>query len=207
MFLDTETGTVCTGSTQPACREFFAFPGPSTNNITRLRIGQPLIEIIDKCSNEFATKCEEVMGIMQRDHKQLWEQLTALREDNEWKGWYDLDDVAIASCEERFRDILEVEMPEDHSKIPVPVGNSRIISWAFWTSDFSRAPPCLRCQRLYQAWYLDKKPETPLEKTASLRNILKSSSAKQSREPRCCAESVAAAKIYALRTGNLALIH
>src|ERR1700727_1951478 len=67
--------------------------------------------------------------------------------------------------------------------------------------------PSLRCQRLYSEWYLHEKPDTSEKKLARLRENNRSSSIKYtpSNKYPCsyCAETVAAAKLYALKHGTL----
>ena len=91
----------------------------------------------------------------------------------------------------------------------IPSSTNGIKSWAF-DDDFKFKSPCTRCQRLYLGWHLHKKPNTPEEKLARLREDYGVGSLKYSPGNKypCgyCAETVAAAKLHALYHGTLTLI-
>ena len=91
----------------------------------------------------------------------------------------------------------------------IPSSKNGIMSGAFG-SDFEFKRPCTRCQRLHSGWVLHKIPDTPDEKFAGLwqdysHGLFKYSSGYK--YP-CgyCAETVAAAKLYALSHGPLTLV-
>lgn len=191
--VDADTGIIVTGATKPVAPEIPIFQD-AADNISRIRVGEDFGSIIDDCSKDVwklfksKDKSKKLSGIQQisTNRALVTEELATLYDDivNANKG-------SIAS----YQNIL-------------PSRNA-IMSWAFGI-DFTFRPPCTRCQRLYSAWLLYDKPDTPEEKLAGLKRDHDSGSLKYSsgRKYPCsyCAETVAAAKLHAFYHGTLTLV-
>lgn len=104
-----------------------------------------------------------------------------------------------------------VNAKKDHivSYQNIPSSKNGIMSWAFG-SDFQFKSPCIRCQRLYSRWVLHEMPDILDKKLAGLKRDYQNGVLKYSSGYKypCgyCAETVAAAKFYALYYSTLTLV-
>ena len=182
--LDTQTGIICTGSTQAACSAVPILKG-ATQDINRLRLGKPFIDIIDSCNENY--KAQAALVLQERNSIP--------------DGWGDSKTV-----QQLYNRIAVENKSDEYGWIPTPGKNGSIFCWAFQGHDLKEIAPCIRCQRFYREWDLYLRAETDAEKKDLLQKGLESHSARGKKENPCCAETIAAAKLYALRNGKLALI-
>ncbi|KAL8742899.1 MAG: hypothetical protein Q9190_004689 [Brigantiaea leucoxantha] len=188
---DLDTGIIVTGASKPKAPKIPIFQD-AADNISHMRVGEGFGSIIDKCSeNE-------------------WKLFNGIRNKLNRVPLTDSDDYPVTKESAGLYDAV-VNTKKDHiaSYQNIPSSENGIISWAFG-SDFQFKRPCTRCQSLYSRWILHKMPDTPGKKLAGLKQdhwsgVLKYSSG--FKYP-CgyCAETVAAAKFYALSNSVLTLV-
>lgn len=162
-----------------------------TKEITRTRLGTAFKGIIDKCNENYREQMATVKIQMTSDGENWREPKTA---------------------QQLYEMVVLENQPDEHSRLPIPQGTASLLCWAFNGYDFKFVQPCLRCQRFYGKWTLYLSPETVEDQEAALQSGFKNSNIRQKKaqakatENACCAETVAAAKLYALRNGKLTLI-
>ena len=193
--IDTRTGIICTGATQANCAGVPVLQN-ITKEITRRRLGNPFMQLIDACAQSFIEQAAAARHL----------KTTA---DEKWPAADTVDNV--------YRRLVVESLPAEHDRLPTPGQDSSILCVAFHghTDGFEAQAPCLRCQRFYPKWELYRHPTTPGAKEAMLESsnngldasyTKKASSISKGTDRACCAETVAAAKIFALRSEKLALI-
>lgn len=201
--LDGETGIICTGGTQARCDGLPILP-IIAKNITRSRLGEAFAEIVDKCNKncrEQATKVrKEKRDMVQKDKKQ---KKNISDKGLEGKKW-DQDDTV----NELYEKVIRGNQSEERRRLPTPVENASILSWAFHGEDITSYPPCLRCQMFYTSWTLMGSPTTTAQKRKQLQDglelkWLKEKAETDSSKDNCCAETVAAAKIILYTSASL----
>ena len=89
----------------------------------------------------------------------------------------------------------------------IPGSNKMVFCWAIDTRTFLLKPPCVRCQRMYSGWVLHLAPGDTASKKTALREMTGRTIAYNKGMDTCsyCAETTAAAKLYLLRNGKMAL--
>lgn len=161
-----------------------------TKEITRMRLGTDFKGIIDKCNENYREQTATVKLQMTSDGESRREPKTSQQ----------LYEMAV----------LE-NQPDEHSRLPIPQGADSLLCWAFSGYDFQFVEPCLRCQRFYGKWPLYLSPKIVEAQEAAFQIGLKNSNIREKKaqakatENACCAETVAAAKLYALRSEQLSL--
>lgn len=89
--------------------------------------------------------------------------------------------------------------------------SSEIVCLAVEAESLQPRPPCLRCQSMYSGWNhwrdhrAPKNQEEAKETIAFISDQMDNAPAIKSDKISYCAESIAAAKLYTLRTGKLVL--
>ena len=153
-----------------------------TKEIALARLGLAFKGIIDKCNDNY------------RDH------MAKVRSQ------------ATSDAQQRYKMAVLDNQPEEHNRLPVPQDNATLLCWAFSGYSLEPVQPCLRCQRFYGKWAMYLSPEIEKEQAAALESGIRNSNTKQRTtrtehvENAPCAETVAAAKVYALRNGKLTLL-
>jgi hypothetical protein len=182
-----DTGILITGATKPVAPEIPILED-AADNISHMRVGDEFGSVIGTCS------------------KEVWNLFESIRSK--------LKDIPISASTIDAEKIIELhegivnapKLSDTYTRIPSSLNG--IKSWAFG-DDFKDKSPCIRCQRLYSEWFLHKRPDSPEKKLARLREDDRSSSIKYtpSRKYKCsyCAETIAAAKLYAIKHGTLTL--
>lgn len=114
-----------------------------------------------------------------------------------------------------YDEIIMANKPEVEKDFSDVTERSDILCLAVNGYSLTPVPPCLRCERMYPGWNHwithrapAKTTQDALEKIEFISKELGSSAVIKSDSDRIsyCAESIAAAKIYALRTGKLAIV-
>ena len=189
--VDADTGIIVTGATKPVAPKIPILQD-AADNISHIRVGEDFGSIVNNCS---------------KDVWQLVSKIKAKLHNVEMLG----NGAALVNEESAtlYDDVVNASKESVACYQDIPSAKTYIMSWAF-RDDFELQAPCTRCQRLYSGWILHKIPETPEKKLGGLKKNHLSGSLKYSsgRPYPCgyCAETVAAAKLRALRCGTLALI-
>lgn len=144
-------------------------------SIPQLRLGDEFTSIIDKCCIHWKRECTE------------------LRKQQ----------APFQSTTRRLQDFLVINS-EVYGKIPASDDSSMIFCWTISGIDFKLQSPCPRCARFYSSWEIFK--TVKFETSEYLENYLGSgmSKARDSKDFHC-AETVAAANIYAWRNETVLL--
>lgn len=178
---DADTGIIVTGATKPVAPKIPILE-QAAHNISHIRVGEEFGSIVNDCSNDVWKLVSKIKGKL----NELSDESTIL-----------------------YDKVVNAQKDSVASYQNIPSSRTHIMCWAFNT-DFELQAPCTRCQRLYSGWILHKFPETPEEKLEILRKDKRIGSLKYSSgfTYPCgyCAETVAAAKLHALKHGILALI-
>lgn len=175
--VDTGRKIVCTGSTQMVSANKI-FPGlvsREIKHINRLRLGETFTELIDRWSKRF----EELVTEYESQVK----------------------DVKDEDAGSLYNKVVKKEDSAGFDGIPSPIQDHRIWSMAFQGYDLVKRAPCLRCQKLYREWRLWGSPNGSIDEKKVLKVAINqkwSSPDTQEWSTHYCAETVAAAKIYAL---------
>lgn len=144
-------------------------------SIPQLRLGDEFAKIIDKCCT-------------------LWKhEFTEMRKQQ----------APFQSIARRLQDVLETNS-EVCGKIPASEDTSKILCWTLSGVDFKLRSPCSRCACFYSSWEIFKMVE--FEKSAYLANYLGTGMSKDGDgKDFHCADTVAAANIYAWRNEDVGL--
>ena len=152
-------------------------------NITVMRLGKKFHEEIDKCNEKF------------RDRIQYLD--TGNGHPPDW-----------------FRKLTEsnTTIQQDLHKIPIfqastntdTGSSSQVVSLAMDTQLLEIKRPCTRCQCIYYSWDLIKRPITDNDRWMLLEKELKGTQFRRASYGfNYCAETVAAAQLVSLHTGNV----
>lgn len=190
---DMDTGIVVTGATKAVVPKIPILED-AADNISHMRVGEDFGSIIDSCS-------KDVWGLVRPISAKVKGVIV-----ESFVG----SNIVISPEETNLHtNIIDAPTNSVDAYQQIPSSNNGIRSWAFG-NDFNFKEPCTRCQRLYAGWILHDKPLTPLQKLKRLTLDLQTGSLRHRptgfKYP-CtyCAETVAAAKIYALYRGTLTL--
>jgi hypothetical protein len=115
-------------------------------------------------------------------------------------------DLNPTEVDKLYNDVVSATTSTFHEQIPNP--SNKIFLCAFDGRTFEPKEPCIRCQYLYSKWALEGMPDTTEERRKALSGVRAWKMEYHSgRDPPCtyCAETVAAAKLYALYSGSLLL--
>lgn len=88
----------------------------------------------------------------------------------------------------------------------MPRPHNTIFCWAFDAGSFILKPSCLRCQRMFSKWIFSKNPHDINGRRIALKGLYARNALRYNKKnDTCsyCAETVAAAKIHLLRSGQL----
>ena len=117
--------------------------------------------------------------------------------------WRGLCKKLTRHTDEERRDLLEEQAPEEYRKLPAPEnGSSKIFCWAIAGKDFTLKSPCPRCAYSYLSWdfFKDESFEDPQYLTNYLKGRIWDGN-----KHFYCAETVAAANIFAGQNATLVL--
>lgn len=202
---DKQTGIVTTGATQPAYHaDNFPWLDKVGKQIHGLRIGATFRHAVHLCSENVA---QLINGGQTRGIADLDDSCANSIYDNFMKATKDDKLSTLPQCGPP--DLVALRWlrrkEEAYEIIPGPEGD--IFSWAIDTSKFELRPPCLRCQRMFSGWVLHGVPTTTESRKTALKDMFNRAIRYNKKTDTCsyCAETAAAAKLYLLRHGKLAL--
>lgn len=232
--IDRSTGIVVTGATRAIYSSSFPWLEKISKKIHRLRVGQRFQKAVDICSDnvtqliadsnellkqKFRTSDEtpppQKQDLRQLDDRVIQEiystYMSATRKTSELarqpRPKTSVQDPVRPLSKKWYARML----PQNHSKgYDILHGpKDTIFSFAIDMETLTMKRPCLRCQRMYSHWYLwDSLQGTAADRVAFDDLFAKDALSYNVKNDTCsyCAETVAAAKIYLLRKGKLALV-
>jgi hypothetical protein len=141
----------------------------AAKSIPKLRLGDEFASIVGNCCIHWKRQCIE-LGKQQ---------------------------APFQSTSRRLEDVRQTK-PEVYGKIPVSEDNSKIFCWALSGNEFKLKSPCPRCGCFYSSWETFKTME--FETSEYVARYLSGGMSKATDDNDFhCAETVAAANIYAWR--------
>jgi len=147
----------------------------AAKSIPNLRLGDEFASIVDKCCSHWKLQCIEL----------------------------ERQQAPFQSTSRRLGDVRKIN-PEVYGKIPVSEDSSKIFCWALSGNEFKLKSPCPRCGCFYSSWETFKTME--FEASEYVANYLSSGMPKaRDNKDFHCAETVAAANIYAWRNESAVL--
>lgn len=216
---DQKTGIVTTGATAPVYDDDFPWLENMGKKIHRLRISETFRQAVHLCSDNVAQLVKE--GAEKAEKKNVEklnnalvdkiysEYMTATKRASDLSKLYRGDNSAPiqeVGNNKMYSRMMSDRRNEGFEAIPGP--ENSIFCWAIDTSSFNLKRPCLRCQRIYSKWALYDRPKDIRGRRTSLQDLYAQSAlAYNVKKDTCsyCAETVAAAKMYLLRSGRLCL--
>lgn len=217
---DRETGIITTGATQPAYSPDFPWLVSQGKQIHRLRLSETFRKAVHVCSDNVAqlvkdgAKTAERKPVNELDDDlvdRIYFQFTTAT-----KQTSDLSRLPRTDNPGPLQELRDVRLysrlmsdwcSEGFDAMPGPA--NAVFCWAIDTSSFVLKRPCLRCQRMHSKWALFACPNDTNGKRNSLNDLYaRDALAYNVKNDTCtyCAETIAAAKIYLLRSGRLSLI-
>lgn len=193
--LDSNTRFLLTGATQPDCKRHPVLR-EAASKIPHWQVGREFAPRIAGCYDFWKkNNCVEMRG---RWSKEL-ETLAALEGDAKEK----YSKALGKRSDQELETLFPKEKPREvYNQLPAPEKGSKIMSWAVSGHDFELKSPCPRCAYFYSSWDLHKTDE--FSNSAYLLNYLNGGMADAKKDKEFhCAETVAAAKIYAWRHETL----
>ena len=198
--VDKEKEDILTGSTKPISSEIEQSKpqqsakepaSPATKVLTdmatsicRSRLGPKFYEVINQCSRRYSEKAFE----------------------KDIRGDYLINMEAVDKMEDQgihdlYNSISRWPRCDMHSQLE----QEAVYSWAYDGNTFKPKSPCIRCTYLYSSWHLGFKPDTPEKMKEDLHGLRGyQMEYHDQKNPPCgyCAETVAAAQLFALRQGQ-----
>lgn len=184
--LDSRTPFLLTGASQPACSGHFALK-ELANKIPHAQVGAEYNNHLSQCYRSYR---DDTIKKQRGEHKIAIANLAK-------------EDTLIQWSEEELKKLFPTSgRAEVYNTLPTAAQNSMISCWAINPNTFELKPPCPRCAYLYPSWDLYKTEEFYNRKYVL--SYLKSGKgeAKDGNQFHC-AETVAAAQIYAWRHESL----
>lgn len=217
---DQKTGIVTTGATPPVYDADFPWLDIKGKQLHRLRISETFRQAVHLCSDNVAQLVKE--GAAKAERKKV-EELNNELVDRIYSEYMAAtrraSDLSKLDRADNPGPIQEVRNNKLYSRLmsdrrnegfeAIPGPENTIFCWAIDTSSFVLKRPCLRCQRIYLKWALYGRPNDTAGKRTSLVDLYaRDALAYNEKKDTCsyCAETVAAAKMYLLRSGRLSLI-
>lgn len=187
--LDPNTRFLLTGASQPSCKGH-PILREAASKIPRWQLGHEFASIIAGCYDFWKNnQCVE----LRKRHSEKLETLQNLKGhakekySKEFGTWSDQD----------LKSLFPTEKPQRvYNQLPAAATGSKITCWAISGTTFELKSPCPRCAYFYPSWDLYQTDE--FTNVDYLLNYLNSgmSDAKEAKDFHC-AETVAAAQIYA----------
>lgn len=217
---DQQTGIVTTGATQPAYDPEFPWLVSQGKQIHRLRMSEIFRQAVHVCSDNVAqlvkhgAKTAEGKKIEQPDDNlvdRIYSEFTTATKQTKALSKLPRADNSGPMEELRgqkfYSRMMSDERNEGFEAMPGP--KDTVFCWAINTSSFVLKRPCLRCQRMHAKWALFDSPNDTTGRRTSLKDLYaRDALGYNVKNGTCsyCAETIAAAKMYLLRSGRLSLV-
>lgn len=211
---DLEAGIIVTGGTKPALTKpvetesAATVPaGPEVNilldaadHISLLRVGEEFGAVIGECSKEFWTRVGGVLA-----ENALKERETRNEEEGDKGKKAGKGKTAVDVTDNQRQQIMS-QKPDLRIYKQIPSSTEDGIMSSAFNEMFERKPPCMRCRWIYDKWYLRQEYHTNGEDARRLkaewkRGLFYIDFKDGIVSCKYCAETIAAAKLYALRQG------
>ena len=189
VILDSNTRFLLTGASQPACKGHPILRAAATE-IPHWQVGREFGARVAGCYKLWKNKqCAEMKERQSNKLKKIQTSEGDAKEkySKELGKWSDQELTNLFPKEKH---------QEEYNQLPAPKMGSKITCWAVSGTNFELKPPCPRCAYFYSSWDLYRTNE--FFNVEYLLNYLNSgmSDARDAKDFHC-AETVAAAKLYA----------
>jgi hypothetical protein len=221
---DPETGIIVTGGTKPALTEPVETEPAATkpagpevnilldaaNDISLLRVGEEFGAVIGECSKEFWTRVKKVLDENTLKMKSALKEQEDRNEEEGGKGkktGKGKTAINVIVTDKQRQQIMS-QKPDLRIYKQIPSSTKDRIMCSAFNEQFARKPPCMRCRWIYDEWYLHREYLSNSEDARRLkaewkRGLFKIDFKNGIVSCNYCAETVAAAKLYALRQGAM----
>ena len=192
---DVKNNVIVTGGSKPAIISFQGLKGDSAEKLIQVSREKQKHPTMAYLKDMAADICQARLGpnffsVINQCSRRFWEEVQ------------NFNPITSDDVEVRYNSIMEWPQCDDHALLK----QETVYCWTFDGYSFKPKAPCIRCLYFYASWRLALSPETIDEKNFALNQIRGDHMKyKDDKDRPCgyCAETVAAAQLFALDHGTM----